>query len=317
MSLAIADPDLRMEKTGENPYGWSLPQKLTVTLNGRWHVKESAKYTARDTEIPEIQFTPDGNTLFIINCKDGMTNEYLLENEDNPLLENVKNTFICQPGSDTVYVNGEQVNLQYAVTQKDNTDFIALSDMADMLNASLRKNTAENRMECYYDSKQIIFTLNSQIATIDNEIVILPQAVYEENGTYFVPLSVLSDILDAEPENADGNIVYTQTEASWINWNKEPSEPDGFVFTAGNDGTSVLMPPESINEGIFVMAVYKDGILQKLELKDLSISDADRSLQYVPEEGNNAEVYSVKGFLFEDMESMKPMLTRCLIYENN
>ena len=226
MSLAIADPNLRIDCTEENPLGWSLARKLTVTLNGRWHVKEIAHYTARDAQMPEIQFTADGNTLLTVNCKDGLTNEYLLENIDNPFSDTTAHTVRFTDDGNEAELDGQRISLLQPITKRDGIRMIAVADIAKLLDADITWNREEKRTVITYNDKRISFTANSKIATIDNSLIILDHETVIDNGRNFASLSILKDILKTNVMEEDNTVLYVWNDAEWKAWDEAPSAPE-------------------------------------------------------------------------------------------
>ena len=259
MSLAVADPNLRIEQTEENPQGWSLPRKLTVTLNGRWHVKEIADYTARDAQMPEIQFTSDGNTLLIINCKDGLTNEYLLENIDNPLSENTVHIIKLTDDSSEAEIDGQKISLQQPITKRDGIRIIAVADIAKLLDAEITWNGEEKRAVITFNDKEISFTVNSKIASIDSNIIILDHDTIMEDDRNYTSLSVLKDILKTNIMEEGNTVLYVRNDAEWKTWDEEPTAPeapypdsitlDGYQFNYNkNTKEYTIEMPEGVRE---------------------------------------------------------------------
>lgn len=313
-SLAVADPDLRMDKSSENPLGWSQPKTITVTLKGKWALKETADYQGREYDS-DVQVTQVGDeTQVSLICRDGLTTEVLLENTEQPLSTDLEEEITFQAGSDTALINEEAVKLSCSVRTVDNTAYIALVDLAKVLGAGLSKKTAENRMNLYYRNKKIIFTENSQVGTVDSHVFVLEKEVQTIDGVFSVPVSVLSEMLGAEGVTVGDNITYVRNDAEWKEWDSEPSEPKGFVFTGGDGGerpaagVNVLTVPDDIKEGIFVFAVYKDNMLKDVQISDVNDAASKRIFSY--EITEEAEKYTFKGMLLENLTSVKPLMER-------
>ena len=301
LSIAIADPDLRMEKTDENPLGWSMPKDITVTLKGSWKLKETAEYQGREYDSNIRLEQKDGNSELTITCKDGLTSEFLLEN---------------------AYNNLSSASEQKITVKKDSE--LTLWELADAINAGMSDVFVENgvhRINCYYRNRKITFTENSRIATIDRNIVILEKNARIENGEFIVAESVLGDILNSEPLVIGDEVIYTQTDAGWREWDVPPQVQEGFIFKGGSGGkkpeigVNTLTVPEDIKEGTFIFAVYKNGGLKNVEISDLSKTAANRAFAYKIADGQNAEDYLFKGFIFGNMTSIQPDLRRA-IYVN-
>lgn len=225
MSLAVADPDLRIAQTDQNPFGWSQPKDLTVTLRGRWQIKESAKYTARDTKVPVLKFTGDGNTLFTLSCQDGMTDEYLLENIDKPLSGDLAQNITFTLNENTATVNGESVTLLAPVAERDGVKMIAAADFAKILDAPIDWNEEEQRVNIDFNDKKLTFTVDSRIATNDNSIIILEHAMVMENDRNYLPVSALQDILKTNVLSEGSSVSYIRNDAAWKDWNEKPNPP--------------------------------------------------------------------------------------------
>ena len=225
MSVAVADPDLRISKTASNPYGKSVPKELTITLRGRWHVREKAKYDARETSEPKISYTAKGDTLLTVMCSDGLTNEYLLENIDNPLKNETVRTVSVNADEGTVSVNGEKMALAAPLITENNTNMIAAADIANILNAKISWDSNLKSAEIHSENTAVSFTLDSEIVVKGNEIIIMSSKALIKDDRLYVPTDALKDILEANTM-LDGNTVkYVEISADWKNWDKPPSAP--------------------------------------------------------------------------------------------
>lgn len=79
MILAVCDPDLHNERTPENPFGYSLPSPVSVTLDEAWKVKRVA--TRVGVKTPEVRIAqgPSGKTVLSATVSDGLSAEITLE----------------------------------------------------------------------------------------------------------------------------------------------------------------------------------------------------------------------------------------------
>lgn len=225
MSVAVADPDLRISKTPSNPYGKSIPKDLTITLSGRWHIKEKAKYDALETVEPQISYNANGDTIITVECSDGLTNEYLLENVDNQLKSEVVRTISVNPEEETVLVDNKSVALDAPLITGNATAMIAAADIAKILNAEISWDSNLKSAELSGEDMVVSFTFNSKIAVKGNEIIIMSEKAIIKDDRLYVPTDVLRDILEANII-IDGNTVdYVEISADWKNWDKPPEAP--------------------------------------------------------------------------------------------
>lgn len=319
LSLAVADPDLRIRNSED---GYSMAEDVTVTLRGKWQVKDSAEYTARETAVPAVVYTADGDTLFTVSCQDGLTNEYLLEKMETPLSAAAEQVLSFRLDSNTMEVNGAQKALIHPIQVKENVPFLSLTDLAEILPAALRRNTAEDRMECYYRNQKIIFTPDSRVVTTDSRVAVLEKEVFIQNGEFFIPLSALKDVFCFGQDEAKDTLSYTRNHALWYEWDSADVIPEGVVLSGGESGivpqagVNTLTLPDDWKEGMFVFAVYKDNALAGVRTLDLSMGHTDRVLQYEIAEGDDPQSYLFKGFVFESMSSLRPVLIHGLVYGN-
>ena len=75
LELAVADPDIHMERTEANPFGWSVPTPLVVTLNGAWTLQQAV--AVRGVKPPQVQVDAprDGKTVVRVTVVDGLSTE--------------------------------------------------------------------------------------------------------------------------------------------------------------------------------------------------------------------------------------------------
>lgn len=223
LSLAVADPDLRISKTDSNPYGKSIPKELKVTLRGRWHVKEKAKYDSRETAEPKISYTAKGDTVMTIMCSDGLTNEYLLENIDNKLKSEIVKTVSVNTEAGTVSVDGKGMSLTAPLITENDIDMIAAADIANIINGKISWDDELKAALIQCGEEDISFTLGSEISVKDKQTIIMSAKAHIKNDRLYVPTDVLKDILEANTI-IDGNTVnYQQISGDWKGWDKPPA----------------------------------------------------------------------------------------------
>ena len=227
LALSVADPNLRLELDEHGQKGYSQPKDVSVTLNGRWAVKEKATYTAREVSPVTVTYPDENTTLIKVTCKDGATNEYLLENVDQNLSADHAQTLTFTPGTASVLVNGASTPLMETLRQRDGVNYIAIVDVAQLMDSKAEWNSAESRASFYWNDKNVTVTYNSQIATVDSKIIVLEKPVFEENGRYFVPLNFLRDMLktNVDLDDANNTISYVRNDADWKDWAEEPEPP--------------------------------------------------------------------------------------------
>jgi hypothetical protein len=75
LELAVADPDIHMERTAANPFGWSVPTPIVVTLNGAWTLQQAV--AVRGLKPPQVQVDAprDGKTVVRVTVVDGLSTE--------------------------------------------------------------------------------------------------------------------------------------------------------------------------------------------------------------------------------------------------
>jgi hypothetical protein len=78
LQLAVADPDIHMERTAANPFGWSVPTPIVVTLNGAWTLQQAV--AVRGIKPPQVQVDAprDGQTVVRVTVVDGLGTELRL-----------------------------------------------------------------------------------------------------------------------------------------------------------------------------------------------------------------------------------------------
>lgn len=228
LSLAVSEPGLRMDATPTNPLGWSVAKNVSVTLKGKWRVKSEATYTARENGFLELKYNQAGDTVITVSCKDGLTNELLLENLETPLSSNLEKTLTFTPCSDTAEVNGEQTKLLAPVKTVDGVNYAAIADVAKLLDSEAEWSPIDKRARLVWNDKVVTITLNSKIMTVDSNMYILESPVFVENDRYFVPLNALKDILksNVDMDSEKHTISYIRNDAEWKSWDEAPKAPE-------------------------------------------------------------------------------------------
>lgn len=314
LSLAIADPNLRIDKEPGNEYGWSQPQTISIVLKGKWRIKGATGCEAYDTtDTANIVVTDDGNSILNVTCKDGLSYEYLLENIMQPLSHDLTKTITFTKGSACVKINETEMELNMPVLEETG---IAVTDIAKIFNAQPEWDSTNTHISLHAGGKDITFTRDSKIAVIDNEIVILEKEAVLQDGGLFVPLSVMEKILKSEGFRFADTISYSWNDAKWAQeWSEALPAADEIFDFAGGGGGSVpetgrnqFTLPEFMNEGVCIFAAYKNGKLSDVQISDLKKEDAVRTFTYEIREDEDALDYSFKGFVFESLESMQPLL---------
>lgn len=225
LAMAVADPDLRISKTESNPYGASITKELTVTLNGRWHVKEMAEYDARKTAEPKISYTAKGDTVVTILCSDGLTNEYLFENIDNPLKSEIVKTVSINAKQGTVAVDGKNISLAAPMMSIDGTDMIAAADISNIIGGKIYWDNNTKSASIINDDYELTFTLGSEISSKDKSLMIMSEKAIINDDRLYVPCDIIKTILDASTIIDGDSVVYQQSTGEWKSWNKAPSAP--------------------------------------------------------------------------------------------
>ncbi len=221
MSLAAADPNLRIY---DKLSGYSAAKEISFTLKGKWSVKDSANYTARQTSRAKTLLTSDGNTVVTVSCKDGLTSEYLLENMDKPLSDDTETLIFNKQQNSVNYIrNNKLINMRLcrALVESGNTIFISISDIEKLINADFTKSDGDNRAECYYENKNIVFTNNSNAVLIDGKVDALEQDTFSKNNEMYIPLSALSLVFGYDMMPSETGIRFTHNGAAWKAWDNE------------------------------------------------------------------------------------------------
>lgn len=225
LSLAVADTDLRISKTTLNPYGKSLEKEITVTLNGRWHIKETAKYDARETAKPKITYNSKGDTLFTIACSDGLTNEYLLENIDMGMKSEIQKIIEVDIENGTVMTDKKKLELAEPIISENGEYMITAADIAKISEAQISWDDNLKQVMIKNDNTDMYFTCNSKIFVKDGEITIMDTNAVIRNDRMYVPISILKSIFEANVVQ-DGNVTkYVVSSGDWKEWNKNPKAP--------------------------------------------------------------------------------------------
>ena len=225
LSLAVADPDLRIS---DKVSDYSGEKEISVTLKGKWRFKESTNYLARKSLRPKTELMSDGNTIVTVSCKDGLTNEYLLENMDKPLLDDAE-TLIFNKLQNSVkrICNNKLVNMRLSrvLIESDNTTFISLSDIDKLFGTEFGKNDGDAGTESYYRSKKINFTYNSNAVLIDGKVEALEQNTLKRNNEMYIPLSAVSLVFGYDMLSDGDETKFTYNDAVWKAWDKEYENP--------------------------------------------------------------------------------------------
>ncbi|MEI6555140.1 MAG: polysaccharide lyase family 8 super-sandwich domain-containing protein [Paludibacter sp.] len=111
LALGLADPDLHNAETTTNPFRFSMPLELTLTLKGQWKLKDKVITSGVDAPIIKTSINLDGTTSVTVTCKDGLTTECLLEknvtavnninqNQNEPLIKIYPNEILITFTSD-------------------------------------------------------------------------------------------------------------------------------------------------------------------------------------------------------------------------
>ena len=111
LALGLADPDLHNTETTANPFRWSMPVEITLTLKGLWKLKDQVITKGVDAPVIKTSINLNGTTSVTISCKDGLTTECLLEknvtaldslnqNAEEPLIKIYPNEALISFASD-------------------------------------------------------------------------------------------------------------------------------------------------------------------------------------------------------------------------
>ena len=75
LDLAVSDPDMHINITPENPFGYSQPTTVHLTVTGLWKLKEAVNTIG--LPLPQVKVEADGkgNTLIQAVVKDGLAAE--------------------------------------------------------------------------------------------------------------------------------------------------------------------------------------------------------------------------------------------------
>ena len=75
LELAVADPDIHMERTPENPFGWSVPTPIGVTLNGSWKLAQAVEVRGLKPPQVTVEAPRGGQTVVRVTVVDGLSTE--------------------------------------------------------------------------------------------------------------------------------------------------------------------------------------------------------------------------------------------------
>jgi|GEM_PF-6504343 len=81
LDLALSDPDMHMDRTASNPFGYSLPTTLRLILKGSWKLDELVKVKSikpspvKLTPLPNGTSGTNGNTQLEVQVVDGLSTE--------------------------------------------------------------------------------------------------------------------------------------------------------------------------------------------------------------------------------------------------
>lgn len=222
LSLAVADPNLRIS---DKVSDYSEEKEINITLKGKWTFKENTDYPARTSLRPKTKLMSDGNTVVTVSCKDGLTNEYLLENMDKPLLDNAETLIFNKQNNSVKRIsNNRLVNMRLnkALVENNDTTFISLTDIDELLYTEFEKSDAGDGAESYYRNQKIKFTSNSNAVVVDGKVEALEQNTLKRNNEIYIPLSAVSLIFGYDMLSDGDEIKFSYNDTVWKEWDKEP-----------------------------------------------------------------------------------------------
>ena len=79
LRLAVADPDMHMGITTENPYGYSQPSTIRLTVKGKWELKNAVKTIGLRMPQVKVESDAQGHTVVQATVLDGLSTELHLE----------------------------------------------------------------------------------------------------------------------------------------------------------------------------------------------------------------------------------------------
>jgi len=79
VALAVSDPNMHMEPTKENPYGYSMPAEIRITIRGGWILKETVATVGLPPPQVKVDSDGKGNTIIQVAVVDGLSTEMHLE----------------------------------------------------------------------------------------------------------------------------------------------------------------------------------------------------------------------------------------------
>lgn len=82
LSLAVADPVLRNSPDKSNPFGYSQPVTVRLTLDRKWSLKETKKTMGVPVPTVKVTSSDDGKTFVEIECRNGLTTEMTLSSSN-------------------------------------------------------------------------------------------------------------------------------------------------------------------------------------------------------------------------------------------
>jgi hypothetical protein len=79
LELALSDPDLHMDRTPDNPFSYSLPTPVRITLKGKWDLKQVVEVMGVKRSEVKLEPPSGGNTVILVMAVDGLSSEMILE----------------------------------------------------------------------------------------------------------------------------------------------------------------------------------------------------------------------------------------------
>ena len=64
-----------MERTPENPFGWSVPTPIVITLNGSWTLQQAVEVRGLKPPQVTVEAPRDGKTVVRVTGVDGLSTE--------------------------------------------------------------------------------------------------------------------------------------------------------------------------------------------------------------------------------------------------
>lgn len=219
MSIAVADPNLRID---DKATSYSREGEVSFVVAGKWSLKDSTDYLARETAKARTLVNSDGNTLVTVSCKDGLTNEYLLEKIDEQLSENTKTIVFNTSRNSISEIYGNELTnraLRNVLIKRNDTVYVSVDDASDLLEVDFVVSDAQ--AVCNYNGLGVIFTNSSNAVSIDGNIDVLENNVFSSNGTMYIPISVFETVFGYDTMPSDIGIRFAFNGAEWKAWDNE------------------------------------------------------------------------------------------------